>query len=145
MSKIFMKSKPPEYPNATLADFQANAGTGTFNWHPQELNDNNTSTAAGGNTVGQYVEVDFGKKVKIDQWRQYGTTTNKGDGAFKIQYRDESSAWVDWVTGIPTRDLGSWSSMSSETEVITDAIRLIITALDGYGNNYCHELEIYHS
>jgi hypothetical protein len=126
-----------------LADFQANAATGTAN-SPYNINDNNTSTIAGFSAVNQYAEVDFGKAVKIDQWRQYGYG-HTGTGRWKIQYKAADGTWTDWVTGIPTRTTANWGPMESETEVTTEAIRLVCTTVDGAGTSWMPEFEVYHS
>jgi len=131
--------------DATLADFQANAATGTVAT-PERLNDNNTGTSIQGAPIGEYAEVDFGKVVKIDQWRQFGDANNTGDGSWKLQYKDVNGDWQDWVTGIATRAAASWSGMASESEVTTFAIRLVVTAVDtGLGENFMGELEVFYS
>ena len=102
--------------NAILADFQANPATGT-GISPVSMNNNDPATSMATDAVNEYGEVDFKKAVKIDQWRYYGYGSMNGDGTYKIQYIDADGALNDWVTGIATR-LASWTTMSSETEVI---------------------------
>lgn len=137
---------PPGALEGTLAHFQANAATGTFDGYPQYLNDNNTGTEGWGANINEYAEIDFGIVVCLNQFRQFGHSSGNADGEFKIQYFNlVTHAWVDWVTGIATRvtaDWGSWDS--SGGEIITDKIRWVVTALDtGQGNrSYIAELEV---
>lgn len=128
---------------ATLADFQANAAFGTMTF-PSRLNDNDPSELTLGDSTNKYCEVDFKRLVVIDQWRQYGQNGMVGDGRWKLQYKDIKGAWQDWATDIPVRG-ASWSSMSSETEVMTEGIKLRITTVDSEGNSRMGELEVYHS
>lgn len=129
---------------ATVALFQANPATGTFSTAPQNTNDNNTGTQAQSAATDQYAEVDFDKVVLIRRWRQFGSVSNNGDGTWKIQYYNLAThAWVDWVTGIVTRVTADWSSLTTETEVLTDRIRLVNETLDS-GQNRVGELEVYY-
>ncbi|MBU0847381.1 hypothetical protein KKH23_09385, partial [Patescibacteria group bacterium] len=137
------------YRDALVTDFQANPATGTFTFKPEWINDgivNATDVAAIANAVDQYAEVDFGFPVWIKQYRQYGDTRNAGNGSWKIQYWDLSTrAWVDWQTGIATRTTKDWSGwvIVAYGTLVTDKIRLIVTALDTtYNQNYIRELEV---
>lgn len=127
---------------ATVMLFQANPATGDFTANPEYINDNTTSTA-NAQAINQYAEVDFQKVVTIKRWRQYGNTNNNGDGVWKIQYYNLSNhAWTDWKTGISTYGTADWTSFSTETEEITDKIRLICTTVDSSAASYCRELEV---
>ncbi len=129
---------------ATVADFQTNPATGTMAG-ADNINDNNTSANANSDTVGKYAEVDFGKPVIIKRWRQFGHTTNVGDGVWKIQYYDlASDSWEDWVTGIATRTTADWSSLVTETARLTTKVKLITTTLDTAGSDISRigELEV---
>lgn len=128
---------------ATVALFQTNAGVGDMQF-PSNLNDNDTGSYARANSVDEYDEVDFGRVVRIKRWRQFGNTTNNGDGAWKIQYYDLSTyTWADWATGIATRATADWSNLATETEAFTDKIRLVCTAVDsGISNSLINELEV---
>jgi len=129
---------------ATVADFQKNPGTGTMNY-PDGINDGDITTTgkSSANETNQYIIVDYGELRIIRRWRQHGSDYINGDGSWKIQYYNLSThAWVDWVTGIATRTL-SWSNFATETEVITNKIKLVCTGLDSYGiNTTIHELEV---
>ena len=131
------------FPTATVADFQANAATGTFS-SPQNINDNNTATPAEGLSVDQYCEIDFGKIVIIGKWRMFGHSSNDGDGAAKIQYWDIGNAtWEDWVTGIPTRIAATWSDFTiEETIFATTKVRFTVTALPTDNDYRVGELEV---
>lgn len=135
-------SQDADFPKATVANFQANSATGTMS-DPEKINDASTTTAAFAYGLDEYAEVDFGKLVIIKRWRQYGNTINDGNGTWKIQYWDVTGeAWVDWVTGIATRKLSSWSSYTTETVKLTTKIRLVATLIDGAGRNIINELEV---
>jgi hypothetical protein len=127
--------------DATLPDFQATPATGTFTNTPENINDNNIGTYAWPEAVGQYAEVDFGSLFCINQWRIYGYTGGLATGRFKIEYYDDS--WHNWVIDIPSRG-DSWSSMSSEDEVLAKKIRLTCTTYEPSGRTIS-ELEVYHS
>lgn len=131
-------------PEATLIDFQAIPAYGTFYQDPDRMNDNNITTYAAANAIGQYAEVTFGANVKIDQWRMYGHVDNLGTGKFKIEYYGQDNAWHDWVTNIPTRG-ASWTALTAATEVICSRVRLTVTTVDTYGVSRLEELEVYHS
>lgn len=134
------------YDDATLADFQTNPATGTFATAPENVNDDDTATLAIAGVIAQYAEVDFGKIIRINQWRQYGSGSNNGDGSWKIQYLDIDGAWQDWVVGISTRATADWCGMQSEAEVITTKIRLTAVTMDtSGGTSRIGELEVYHS
>lgn len=128
---------------ATVGDFQTNPGTGTM-LDSQELNDNSTGATshADADAIGEYVEVDYGKEVLIKRWRQYGNPGNNEDGVSKIQYWNlDTSAFEDWVTGIPTV-LGAWTGLATETPKLTTKIRFICTTVDGQGKSETGELEV---
>ncbi len=127
---------------ALLAMFQAWVAKGTMN-NVANVNDNNTVTLSQA-TLNQYADVTFGDLVTIKRWRQFGNIGNAGDGTWKIQYWDvQTDAFVDWVTGIPTRVTADWSGFSTEAEVITTRIRLLCTAADtGSGMSVLGELEV---
>ena len=113
----------------TVAIFQAIPSTGTFIGGSEGINDNDVGTASEARAIDQYAEVDFGGTHKIKRWRYYGHALNSNeDGHFKIQILT-SAGWEDWVTGIPTR-LASWTSLETETEAITEKIRIVCTKLD---------------
>lgn len=130
--------------DATLADFQANAATGTFTTEPEKINDNNTATWAKGENVNEYCEIQFGKWVRIDQWRHYGDANHNNDGHYKIEYLGVDLAWHDWKTGIATRG-ASWLGMQNEAEVVCRAVRITITAVDSFTQNRAREWEVYHT
>ena len=116
---------------ATVANFQANAATGTFSTAPERINDNITTNTAIADTIAEYAEVDFGIVVIIKRWRQWGSTVNNGSGEWKLQYYDlESESWQDWVTGIATRPTSDWSSYVTETAKFTTKIRLVCVVVD---------------
>jgi len=118
------------FAGATVAEFQANAGTGTAGT-PGNINDNNTASYAIADIVGEYVEVDFGHAVLIRQWRQFPHDAMNGTGRFTIQYFDLfSETWVDWITGEPMRGAAGWSGFTIETIELTTKIRIITTTLD---------------
>ncbi len=130
--------------NATLADFQANAATGNMA-APEGINDNNLINSAYWGNPGNYARVDFGKVVKIDQWRFYGSSQQNNDGEVKLQYRSSDGNWYNWVTGISTRG-ETWTIMSSETEVMADAIQVVVVTADsGVNRTKVGELEVYHT
>jgi len=129
--------------NATLADFQANAATGDLT-SPLYVNDNNTATIAYGTATNKYAEIDFGKWVKINQWRMYGNNANVGDGRWKIQYYGTDLVYHDWKTGI-VANKSVWSAMDVITEVTCKKVKLIVTTLDSQAQNDVRELEVYHS
>lgn len=129
--------------DATLADFQANPATGTMS-NPSNLNDNDPEDWTFESEIGDYCEVPL-KGVSIDQWRQYGHTDNTGNGRWKLEYKDTSGNWHDWVTDIPVKTTAAWTTMSSEAVVSAIAIKLSITTVDTAGNSFIGELEVYHS
>lgn len=129
--------------DATVADFQANAATGTCT-DPQYINDNSTTTGEPRGTVDQYAEIDFGKLVAITQWRQYGSDNNNGDGEFKLEILDIYGNWHDWVTGISTRPTLDWSAWdNSGGEIICTKLRWTVTINDSqYGITRLKELQV---
>lgn len=130
---------------ATVALFQANAATGTADTS-EGVNDNNDAgTIVSFDAIDEYVEVNFAKVVSIKRWRwKDGAVTNTGDGRWKIQYYSLAThAWVDWVTEIPTlTTAAAWREFTTETEVLTDKVRIIATAIDTVGSNLIWEGEI---
>ena len=128
---------------ATVALFQAIASYGTFSVGATLLN-NNTSDNSAANTVGQYSEVNFGKVVFIQRWRQLGSAVNNGTGRWKIQYYNLAThAWVDWLINIPVRTTLDWSGFAFGTVVLTDKIRLVCTTVDtAIPASYLRELEV---
>ncbi|GAJ09201.1 unnamed protein product, partial [marine sediment metagenome] len=117
--------------------------TGTFAANPENINDDNTTNEAEASGVGQYAEVDFGKVVVIKRWRQFGSVGNNGSGVWKIQYWNlATEAWVDWITGISTRTLATWSTLSEVTSKLTTKIRLVCTTVEGGGWTKVKELEV---
>ena len=139
-------SSPWSFANATLSDFQANAATGsTFVWEPWKINDNDTALYARAQQPDSYAEINFGKWVKIDQWRIFGHADNNENGVWKIQYYGTDLAWHDWKIGIPTNK-AVWTSMASETEVTCSRVKIIATTKDtGSKDSVLGELEVYHS
>ena len=130
--------------DATLADFQAIAASGTIN-NPTRVNDTATDSASIATSVTKYAEIDYGKWVEIDQWRIFGDNANNEDGAWKLEYYGTDLSWHDWVTGIATNK-AVWSVMASEDEVICSKIRITCTVLDSNDNRSAlAELEVYHS
>ena len=111
-------------PALTVADFQANAATGTFILDPQKINDNNTGNYGAGNVNGQYAEVDLGSTFKAKQSRQFGHISNSGS-VFKVEYYDGS--WHDWVTGVNARNTANWSNWSDIGEQEMSKIRITVT------------------
>jgi hypothetical protein len=127
---------------ATLAMFQTWEAVGTASV-PENINNGLTDVRSIFFDVGDYADVAFGDLVKIKRWRQFGDHNNDGGGEWKIQYWDVvTGAWVDWVTGIPTRTSDSWSEYSTESEVITTKIRLVVTVEDTSLSNNIRELEV---
>lgn len=130
--------------NGTLADFRANAATGTAAI-PENVNDNNTGTRALFNAIGKYTEVDFGKFVILNRWRHFEEAGGIGDGEYKIQYWDVATdAWVDWVAAFSTAHTGGWTALTAAAEITTNKIRLICTQVDSAPNNSTSELEVYY-
>jgi len=130
------------YGSLSVAGFQLNPATGTAS-NPQNLNNNNTGSAAGFDVIDEYAQVDFLEVVYITQFRQYGHISNNGNGTWTIQYQDVNGAWHDWVTGIATRG-ASWSGWdSSGAAVPARAIKVICTAVDtGIADSALAELEV---
>lgn len=127
---------------ATVALFQANAGTGTV-LNPSNINDNNTGSTASADAEGEYSVVDYAKVVCIKRWRYYGATAHTGDGRFKIQYYNLSThAYADWDTAIVVRTTADWSDFVTKAEVLTDKIKVISTTIDTVGANQFYEMEV---
>jgi len=145
---VYVSAVPPIQAawEGDLAAFQANAATSIGALlNPTRVNDNNPGTECYASVINMGVEVDFGDIFRINRWRQFGSVNNgNGDGRWKIQYYNlESYSWTDWVTGIVARGSADWSGYTAETEVYTNAIRLICTALDTSTNRtYIAELDI---
>lgn len=129
----------PLPPNATLADFQANAATGTCS-SPQNINDNDTDTWAYFNLAGEYAEIDFGKTVLVNQWRLYRTGFS-GTSQWDIEVKDLSDTWQLWVELKPAPSGDGWTTMKKTAEVIAKAVRITMTS--GI-SEHIRELEVYH-
>ena len=115
-------------PMLTVAQFQANAATGTVA-NPERANDNMFLAQINFNNIGEYVEVQFDHYNFITKYRMYGNNSNAEDGAYKIQHY-EDGGWVDNTLNIPT-NLTLWSSWALlDISVYTKAIRLVATAID---------------
>ena len=95
--------------------------------------------------INEYSRVDLPGYFRITQWRYYNTQSQDEDGTWKIQYiHTNTGEWTDWVTGIATQDAG-YTSWTAETEIITNSIRLVCTAVDTniFGDGSCiTELEV---
>ncbi len=126
----------------TVADFQANAATGTVS-EPARLNDNNPALSAIAGVVNQYAEVDFGNIFRITEFRSYGDSSNTGeDGYWKIQHWD-GEGWVDNTVNIPTRKTETFTDWIPLAEAVsTTKIRFVCTLLDHSANSYIGELEM---
>lgn len=134
-----------EYTPMDVEHHRAISAVGDFDGTQPSSKVNNNDPTNGANTtsVGTYAEIVLPAAMKITQFRQYGNTSNNGDGAWKIQYKDIDGIWNDWVTGISTRALASWSSWdSSGGEVVAIAIKLIATTVDSSGYSRIGELEV---
>ena len=130
------------YPILTVAIFQSHAATGTTP-NPQRVNDNSLVTQDSNDTIGKYQEIDLGNMYLIQQYREYGTASNNGDGRYKLQYWD-GAGWVDWETGIAVRAVASWSSWVAPAGGVvgTSKIRIVSTTIDSSLNNFLLEIEI---
>ena len=128
---------------AILPEFQAVTATGTAT-NPTNVNDNNVATTSVSEPAGDYVEVDFGKYVKLNKLRYYGHANNNQDGEYKLEVYDVvAAAWKDWVLGLPT-NLAAWSALTDIPEVITTKIRWTATIIDsGVSDSVTGELEVY--
>lgn len=129
-----------------VGTFQAIAGAGTMT-NPSNVNDNNTGTMARANNIGEYTRIIFGNVWGtlswIRRWRMFGDILNNGDGEWKIERYDlRLHAWVDWVTGIPTRATADWSTYAIELPYITDRIRLSCVTVDSSAASRLGELEV---
>jgi len=131
-----------DFPELTVADFQANPATGTAT-NPEYINDGVVVEPAIFNGIGQYAEIEFTQLEYVNKFRYYGNTLHSQDGSYKVQYFDcDTQAWVDWKTGIPTR-LASWSGWDDLDLVLTKKIRIVATALDTYLSvNFAREWEM---
>ncbi|GAH62929.1 unnamed protein product, partial [marine sediment metagenome] len=131
------------YPQLTLGGFRVNPAIGDM-LNPERINDTEFGTYAKGWEEALYAQVDLPQPYRITQFRQYGTTSNNGDGRWTIQYLDIEDVWQDWVTSIPTvtiNDYGAWDS--SGGEVVAKAIKLICTTVDtGVYDSAIFELEV---
>ena len=108
---------------------------------PENINDNNTGLALAF-TLNEYAIIELVGLFKITQYRQYGVVTNTGDGAFKLEYQDDSNAWHDWVTGIAVHVVAGWTEWVSVSEVVCKAVRLSCTTQDTVGQSRITELEV---
>jgi len=129
---------------ATLGQFGEYVAIGNVDF-PERLNDGLTVNSVQADIINEFAQVTFSDLVKIKRWRQFGDIDNAADGEWKIQYWNVvTDAWVDWVTGIPTRATADWSNLATEAEVVTTKIRLVATALETDHNvNNINELEVY--
>lgn len=128
---------------ATLADYQANPGTGDSSV-PAYINDGNVLSSIIFGAVDEKVEVDYGKLVRIKRQRHYGSNSQNTNqnGRYKIQYWNPLTLeWVDWVTGIIPSDVDGWTDYSVETEVVTTKIRWYCTTF-AVSNRTIFELEV---
>lgn len=142
---LIIKEKATHAAESILADYQANAATGTMT-NPEYINDNNTSTIAYADTVDEYAEINFGKVVRIKKWSQCGHVSNDGDGVFKIQYYDDTNeSWIDWVTGLNTKNTNGCGDYEALTEVITTKVRIVNTTIDSSGQSRFREIRIVHT
>lgn len=130
--------------DVTIAEWRANAATGTFASFPQRINDNNTGTQAAANAEGQYAEVDLGLIRGISGFRHFGQIDNTGEGRWKLQYWSMAThAWIDWVLEIPVRTTADWSGWdSSGGDIIGSKVRLVCTTVDGSTFNRIMQLEV---
>ena len=128
-----------------LYEYQAITATGDAT-DPTNINDDNTVTPVVFDVINEYVEFDFVTERQINSWRHFEAAGGNGDGTYKIEYWD-GSGWLPWVASFTTAHSGDWTSVSTETTVITTKIRLIATALDTAGavENYTSELEVYYA
>lgn len=118
-----------DFPELTVADWQANPATGTAT-EPEKTNDNNDGTYSIFDAVGEYCEIMFNVPFYVNKFRYLGFPTHQKDGTYKLQYFDcDTQAWVDWKTGIPTR-LNTWSDWADLDLVLTKKVRIVATALD---------------
>jgi len=131
-----------DYNNLTVADFQANAATGTVNY-PEYINDADIDSHAGFDAVDEYCEIAFDKAFRLNKYRYIGYLYHNEDGAYKIQYLNLiTGAWTDWVTNIPTRKY-TWSDWIAGTTIVTTKVRIVATALDtAYNSNNPYEFEL---
>jgi hypothetical protein len=129
-------------PMLTVAQFQANAATGTIN-DPDQINDNNTGNIANADAIGEYGEILFDHPMFIREFRQYGDTGNSGDGTWKLQIKQDG-VWVDNTIGIASRTTRDWSDWQLLTSLVyTQGLRLVATAIDtGFSATFISELEV---
>lgn len=133
----------PEETLLTVAHFQVNPATGTFNVDVDNINDNNTASIAQTSGVNEYAEVEFDLPVVIRQFRHFGDITMTGDGRWKLQYYD--GEWHDWETGIEIRITANWSDWTFPVAgaKLCSKIRLVTTTVDtAIGASEIGELEI---
>jgi len=131
-----------------VSEMKQHPATGTFPTYPAaNLNDGSVITnGAAAEAIDQYAEIYFGGTRKIKQWRQHGNSLNNADGVWKLQYWNmKTLTWTDWITGISTFDLVTWTEWSAPGAGVkeTNKIRLVCTTLDSnaYGS-ICQELEV---
>ncbi len=122
----------PVYAELTVTGFQFNNATGTVA-NPDRSNDGNIANFALAISQGQYAEVTLPSVTHITQFRYYGQLFQNLDGFWKVQYKDVNDQWIDWITGIATRE-ASWTNWdSSGGQVIAKALKMIATTLDSRG------------
>lgn len=140
-SDIKVTSAQLPLPMLTLAQFQANAATGTA-LYPEEVNNVATGGTARFDAVGEYAEIQLDLYTFITRYRIFGTNTNVEDGAYKIQHY-EDGGWVDNTLNIPTNKM-LWSAWAFlDIPVYTKVIRLVATSIDtGASISFIGELEV---
>lgn len=128
---------------STPALFQVNPATGTFGNNPSRINDGSTAELATPTVEDQYAEVDFGLIVSIKRWRIYWSSGNSSSACkFKISYYNLAThAWVDWKTNIPSGTTDAWTTMATETEVLTHKVRITCTTFV-YAGREMKEVEV---
>lgn len=115
----------------TVNEFRFNPATPyNASTNPQAINDGDTATYmtvnGGGVGTARGAVVGFPAAARITEWRQFGHTDNAGGMNITIEYMDILGNWVNWVTGITTRNTADWSLWdSSGGEVIAVAIRIV--------------------
>lgn len=126
----------------TTPVFRAIPGKGTANV-PASINDNDTTTITAFIEVGRYIVVILPGVFHISQWRQFGNTSNTGNGRYLLEYLDEAGAWQEWQTAVPVRTTADWSNWdSTPAEVTAIGIRITCSVEDTYGQNNLAELEV---
>lgn len=123
----------------TVALWQTNSATGGGIVTPQYLNDGNTGNSTHAVTDATWT-VAFPTTVRLKRFRQFGHTSNAGDGTtIEIQYYNlTTGTWTVWTTGVAARETGDWSDYTTLSAITTNSIKVI-----GSTNNlYLGELEV---